>query len=37
LESPREEPHHQEKKSFFDRFRFKENLDYPTFMRAKAD
>jgi len=27
----------QEKKSFFDKFRFKESLDYPTFMRAKAD
>jgi cell division protein FtsZ len=36
-ESPKEEPYHQEKKSFFDKFRFRENLDYPTFMRAKAD
>jgi hypothetical protein len=36
-ESPKEESSQQEKKSFFDKFRFKENLDYPTFMRAKAD
>jgi len=36
-ESSKEEPDKQEKKSFFDKFRFKENLDYPTFMRAKAD
>jgi len=36
-ESSKEEPYKQEKKSFFDKFRFKDNLDYPTFMRAKAD
>ncbi len=34
---PKEEARKQEKKSFFDKFRFKENLDYPTFLRAKAD
>jgi len=27
----------REKKGFLDRFRFKDNLDYPTFLRAKAD
>ena len=26
-----------EKKGFFNRFRIKDNLDYPTFLRAKAD
>lgn len=36
-ESSKEELYKQEKKSFFDKFRFKDNLDYPTFMRAKAD
>ena len=35
--SPTENSYQQDKKSFFDKFRFKENLDYPTFMRAKAD
>lgn len=33
----KEEPYKHEKKGFFDKFRFKENLDYPTFLRAKAD
>jgi cell division protein FtsZ len=36
-ESPKEKPYQQEKKGFFDKFRFRENLEYPTFMRAKAD
>ncbi|MBW2616251.1 MAG: cell division protein FtsZ [Deltaproteobacteria bacterium] len=27
----------KEKKSFFSKFRLKDNLDYPTFLRAKAD
>jgi len=27
----------QEKKGFFDKFRVKESLDYPTFLRVKAD
>lgn len=27
----------REKRGFFDKFRIKENLDYPTFLRAKAD
>ncbi|MFO7986721.1 MAG: cell division protein FtsZ [Desulfatiglandaceae bacterium] len=27
----------REKRSFLDRLRFKDNLDYPTFLRAKAD
>ena len=27
----------REKRGFFDKFRIKENLDYPTFMRVKAD
>lgn len=36
-ESPKEDSYRPEKKSFFDKFRFRENLDYPTFMRAKAD
>ena len=27
----------KEKKSFFNKFRLKDNLDYPTFLRAKAD
>lgn len=27
----------REKRGFFDRFRIKESLDYPTFLRAKAD
>ncbi len=36
-EAPKEKPYQQEKKGFFDKFRSKENLDYPTFMRAKAD
>jgi len=35
--SPTENSYQQDKKSFFDKFRSKENLDYPTFMRAKAD
>jgi cell division protein FtsZ len=34
---PTEKSYQQDKKSFFEKFRFKENLDYPTFMRAKAD
>lgn len=37
-ESKRAEPEvKREKRSFLDRFRFKDNLDYPTFLRAKAD
>jgi len=35
--SPKEDLYKQEKRGFFDKFRFRENLDYPTFMRAKAD
>ena len=27
----------KKKKSFFDKFRIKDSLDYPTFLRAKAD
>jgi hypothetical protein len=27
----------KKKKSFFDKFRIKDGLDYPTFLRAKAD
>jgi cell division protein FtsZ len=36
-EGPKREPSRQEKKGFFDKFRLRESLDYPTFMRAKAD
>jgi len=32
-----EKPYKREKRGFFDKFRIKENLDYPTFLRAKAD
>ena len=32
-----EKPWKREKKGFFNKFRIKENLDYPTFLRAKAD
>ena len=34
---PKEQKTKHEKKGFFDKFRFKESLDYPTFLRAKAD
>ena len=36
-DSSKEEPYKREKRGFFDKFRIKENLDYPTFLRAKAD
>ena len=36
-EEPKRETSRQEKKGFFDKFRLRESLDYPTFMRAKAD
>ncbi len=32
-----EEPEQRDKKGFFKRAFFKDNLDYPTFLRAKAD
>ena len=37
LDSFEEKPLKREKRGFFDRFRIKEDLDYPTFLRAKAD
>jgi len=37
LESSKKEPRKREKWGFFDKFRMKDNLDYPTFLRAKAD
>jgi len=36
-ESVKEAPYRHEKRGFLDKFRFRESLDYPTFMRAKAD
>ena len=36
-DSLEEKPCKREKRGFFDRFRIKENLEYPTFLRVKAD
>jgi ABC-type uncharacterized transport system ATPase subunit len=36
-DSLEERSYKPEKRGFFDKFRIKENLDYPTFLRAKAD
>ncbi|MBW1868954.1 MAG: cell division protein FtsZ [Deltaproteobacteria bacterium] len=36
-DSLEERSYKREKRGFFDKFRIKENLDYPTFLRAKAD
>jgi cell division protein FtsZ len=33
----KEEPPKRVKRGFFDKFRIKDNLDYPTFLRVKAD
>lgn len=36
-ESAREDQFRHEKRGLFDKFRFREHFEYPTFMRAKAD